>query len=315
MDFNKNLCPYKMKSVSCIITTRNRLNLLKRAIESVLNQNYECKELIIVDDGSTDGTRQWCEQMVRDGELKYIPIPPGQSKGGNYARNLGINASSGEYIAFLDDDDEWLPEKISKQVEYLQNNPECVVVYGNTIIEEVDCNGNINYKPIITDSEYNGNVSIKILLAIFTTTSLIMTRRNAIIEVGMFDEKLKFWQEYELSIRLAQIGEFHCINEPLIRYRVNESDTNRLTNKYYEWRSAVRYIHKKHECLYKKLTYFELFKSKSVVWKDAANRSRVCGMKMTSIGYRILYKNFKIIEAIKNGVFFDKIINRLRRGN
>ena len=112
--------------VSAIITTHNRLELLIKAINSVLNQTYENIELIIVDDNSTDGTRTYIQKLLLENkDISYIYISPDDSKGGNYARNLGINAASGEYIAFLDDDDEWLVDKIQKQINFLKDKSKC----------------------------------------------------------------------------------------------------------------------------------------------------------------------------------------------
>lgn len=109
--------------VSAIITTHNRIDLLKRAVKSVYEQTYPNIELIVVDDNSTDGTQTWCESQ----NFHYIRIPSGESKGGNYARNLGIKASKGEYVAFLDDDDYWLPEKTEKQMWLMMEKGDCVV--------------------------------------------------------------------------------------------------------------------------------------------------------------------------------------------
>jgi glycosyltransferase involved in cell wall biosynthesis len=98
--------------------------LLQRAIDSVKGQTYQPIELIVVDDWSSDGTKEFCEQQ----DFKYIHIPQSESKGGNYARNLGIKNAQGEYIAFLDDDDSWLPEKIEKQVRLLLDK-QCGLVF------------------------------------------------------------------------------------------------------------------------------------------------------------------------------------------
>lgn len=105
-----------MKLVSAIITTHNRLELLKRAIESVKKQTYSNIECIVVSDGSSDGTDDYCRTIEG---IVFISIPKDESRGGNHARNVGIDASHGEYVAFLDDDDYWLPEKIEKQVYFL----------------------------------------------------------------------------------------------------------------------------------------------------------------------------------------------------
>ena len=109
---SSNYYGMKQRLVSAIITTHNRKDLLKRAIDSVFAQTYPNIELIVVDDASNDGTSEMCD----DNRINYIFIPKLESHGGNYARNLGIKASKGEYCAFLDDDDYWLPTKIEKQV-------------------------------------------------------------------------------------------------------------------------------------------------------------------------------------------------------
>ena len=224
--------------VSAIITTHNRKELLKRAIESVLSQTFKDMECIVVDDASTDGTRELCKSYP----IQYIYIPKEESKGGNYARNLGIKASSGNYCAFLDDDDYWFPEKIEKQVALIEEK-QCELVYCGRKSEYIYPNSTI-YKDILPDSRLCGDMHKLILLHICCTTSTILVLRKALIDVNFFDESLKFWQEYELTIRLAQRQPFYFVNEALCVYRVNINDTNRLTNKYFEWRKAVKYIHK-----------------------------------------------------------------------
>lgn len=302
-----------MEKISCIITTRNRLELLQRAVKSVLEQDYDNKELIIVDDGSNDGTKEWCESLKDENpsKVKYLRIPKEDSKGGNYARNLGIKASSGNFIAFLDDDDEWLQAKLSSQVSMMNANNECVVVYGGAINEIIDKEGKIHYKEVSVNKYYTGDVSKKILTSIFTTTSVLMVRREALFEVGLFDENLKFWQEYELSIRLAQLGTFLATEKPLINYRVNIFDANRLTNKYYAWKEAVKYIRNKHKNLYKQLTLFEKFKAKALVWRDAVMRTQACGMSVKSKYYRGLFFSYKIVFIIKEGSLFRRIKKKL----
>ena len=302
-----------MVKVSCIITTHNRLELLNRAVESVLSQTYKNYELIIVDDASDDSTKEWCIQIEANypNKVKYIRIEKKDSKGGNYARNLGIKNAAGEYLAFLDDDDEWLPSKLDKQVAVMNENEDCVLVYGNRIIENVDSKGGISYKQLPFTKKYSGDVSKDILTDIFTTTSLILTRKSAVEEVGLFDENLKFWQEYELSIRLAQIGEFLYVDEPLIRYRVNIFDNSRLTNKYYEWRKAVKYVRSKHRRLYDSLSSYYKLKSIALIWDDASHRTRTCGLAVKSFVYKNLYKSFRIIAAIHDGLFLKKMKTRL----
>ena len=92
--------------VSAIVTTHNRRKLVKKAIDSVLSQTYKQIECIVVDDAGTDDTSVFLKEYIEKGLIQYIYIPREKSKGGNHARNQGIKASKGEYIAFLDDDDE-----------------------------------------------------------------------------------------------------------------------------------------------------------------------------------------------------------------
>lgn len=138
--------------VSVVIPTHNRADLLPRAINSVLKQTYTNIEVIIVSDGSTDNTRDVVDSFIKnDDRVKFIEYTP--SKGGNVARNKGIEASTGEYIAFLDDDDEWLLEKLKKQVEIIESDKEIGLVYtGSRIIyvnEKVEYNSGLKYLVIL----------------------------------------------------------------------------------------------------------------------------------------------------------------------
>lgn len=273
-DFNNLL-------VSAIITTHNRYNLLKRAVKSVFDQTYENIELIVVDDGSDDETKEWCLTQ----NLKYIYIPKNESKGGNYARNLGIKHSKGEYVAFLDDDDYWLPEKISKQIELLIKC-DCELVHGGRRLEIINSDGSISFKNILPYVGHGGDMSKRILQTICCTTSTICVKRKALIDVGLFDENLKFWQEYELTIRLAQRKPFFYVNEPVTVYRVDYSDSNRLTNKYNSWKEAVNYIRTKHIDLYNRQNKIEKFQTKILILNDAKKRAK--SSKLYYTYYRLL---------------------------
>lgn len=280
--------------VSAIITTRNRLSLLKRAIESVGAQTYENIELIVVDDGSTDGTKEYCNQL----KLHYIFIPQNESRGGNYARNLGIKAAKGKYVAFLDDDDYWLPEKTAKQLELIQKY-DCEMVHCGRTLEIINADGKTAFRDMLPNPNHWGDMSKKILQSICTTTTTIFAIKDAIIETGLFDENLKFWQEYELTIRLAQRKPFYFVNEPLAVYRVNENDSNRLTNKYFKWRQAVEYIHTKHRNLYAQLSLGEKWNAKRLVWNDAYNRTASARLPIRHFMYMCLLATTSPMRTIR----------------
>ena len=272
-----------MKLVSAIITTHNRPKLLERAIMSVLNQTYTEIECIVVDDASSDDTKTICNSYP----IRYIRIPQDKSRGGNHARNIGIKASNGVYCAFLDDDDYWLPEKVKKQVDSIESN-ECEMVTCFRDYEYILQDG--SKKIVHTDGfpTINGDMSKKILYQIYTTTSLMFVKKQALLEVGLFDENLKFWQEYELTIRLAQRAPFYCIDESLAVYRIDVSDKNRLTNKYEEWKEAVRYVRDKHRVLYQKLNILERHYVTMQYLIEASGRSLAVGKNWESRLYKLL---------------------------
>lgn len=282
--------------VTAIITTHNRLNLLKRAIDSVFAQTYNNIELIVVDDASTDGTSKYCVQQP----LQYIFISKEESKGGNYARNLGIRAAKGKYVAFLDDDDYWLPTKIEKQVALIESK-DCELVHCGRKLEIVK-GDKVIYRDLLPNPLDYGDMHKKILLTICTTTTNILAKRDALFEVGLFDENLRFWQEYELTIRLAQRKPFYFVNEVLSVYRINTSDKHRLTNKYEEWKDAVKYIHKKHAELYAKLNSIEKFRVYLMTMEDAIQRSKAAGLKKKSffiyVRWSVLSFPLRVIDRI-----------------
>lgn len=287
-----------MKLVTAIITTHNRLELLKRAIKSVYAQTYKEMELIVVDDASTDGTQAYCESLP----LRYLHIPKAESRGGNHARNLGVKMARGEYVAFLDDDDYWLPKKIEKQVALMESK-DCELVYCGRRLELVGMDGEVTYRDKLPNPLHYGDMRRKILWVICTTTTNILAKRQALLDVGLFDENLRFWQEYELTIRMAQRKPFYFVNEPLSVYRVDTRDKHRLTNKYEEWKEAVRYIHRKHAALYAKLNMIERIRVRLLVMGDAVGRCKSSGLKRKAtqlyIAWLILSLPFRVIDKVK----------------
>ena len=138
------------KLVSVVITTRNRCELLKRAIESVLNQTYRNIELIIIDDNSSDNT----QELVRSSTGKIIYVRHNKCMGGAASRMTGSQRANGEYIAFLDDDDQWEPEKIEKQINVAKGAiPDCAVITCGAKIFLNECS-----EPTFNMPRINGNI-------------------------------------------------------------------------------------------------------------------------------------------------------------
>ena len=289
------------EKVSVVITTKNRLSLLKRAVESVYGQTYNNLELIVVDDASEDGTLQWAEKQ----NFKYIYIEKEDSHGGNYARNLGIKNTTGEYVAFLDDDDYWESDKLKKQVDLLIEK-KCGMVYCGRRVEYIDSHGTNLDTVWLPNINNQGDVHRRILYEIMCSTSTILVKRSLLFEIGLFDENLRFWQEYELDIRLAQITEFYFVNEPLCIYRLDKTDKNRLSNKYHEWEKAVNYIYSKHSKLYSRQSIIERYLKKILYLGDAVNRTVSDDLRIIHaaiyIRWWIMIFPYRIIHKIQKSV-------------
>ena len=240
--------------VSVVIPTHNRVDLLPRAIESVLNQTYKDIELIVVSDGSTDGTDELMGNYANDSRIKYINYKP--AKGGNFARNTVFDAAKGEYVAFLDDDDEWLPTKIEKQVALMESDKEVGLVY--TGINCIYVNEGISYP---FNPQLRGNLSKEILFRNYVgSTSSVMLRRNY-CEDCRFDENLPALQDYDLWIKVLQGCKADVVSEPMVNYYNyrNQTQVSSSTAKYVQ---ATEYINKKYADLFAKLSTNECKRKK-----------------------------------------------------
>src|SRR5262249_23269523 len=205
-----------MPKVSVIIPTHNRAHFLRGAIFSVLNQTFQDFEIVVVDDASTDNTAK-VVAAFNDDRIRFIQHDT--NKGGSAARNTGILASKCDYIAFLDDDDEWLPDKLRKQMEILVASlPEVGGVYTGCL--DVDkVSGKVIRQRIPTK---RGNLSRELLIEnCVGGTSAMLLRKVCLQKVGLFDETLPRSQDYDLWIRISREFLFECAQEPLFKYNVH----------------------------------------------------------------------------------------------
>ena len=235
--------------VSVVIPTHNRVDLLPRAIESALNQTYKDIEIIVVSDGSTDGTNELMQKYDYNNLVRYINYTP--AKGGNYARNTGFDAAKGEYVAFLDDDDEWLPTKIERQVALMEADNEVGLVY--TGIKCIYVNEGISYPFIPT---LKGDLSKEILFqnCVGSTSSVML--RQSLCRACRFDENLQALQDFDLWIKVLQGCKADVVSEPMVNYYNyrNQTQVSSSTAKYIQ---ATDYINKKYADLFKKLSLQE----------------------------------------------------------
>jgi len=202
--------------VSVIIPTYNRAEYVFEAIQSVLDQTYSNREIIVIDDGSTDETQERLSGL--QGQVK---IRCTKNRGPAAARNHGIRFASGEYVAFLDSDDVWLPEKLGLQIPLLEARREVGLVYSdayriyeNTGVTEKDTEFT-RLKP------HSGRIFQPLFQENFIHTSTAVVRRRCLDDVGLFDESGRFsvGEDYDLWLRIATRYEIDYINKPLIKYR------------------------------------------------------------------------------------------------
>src|SRR4030042_6035179 len=215
--------------VSAIILTYNRAQILVEAVDSVLNQTFRDFELIIVDNYSSDDT----ESVVKSCQDKRIRYFKNQNEGLlGINRNFGIEKAHGEYIAFLDDDDLWLPEILEKQVKLLDSNKELGLVYSDCYI--MDDSGALRGKTFFATRKPVKGTAFKELLQ--TNTIPILTaviRKETLDKVGGFSHEYIIAQDYDLWLRIVQHYPIDFIDEPLAKYRVHrraESSIKHLLN-------------------------------------------------------------------------------------
>ena len=193
--------------ISVIIPTFNRIGLLQRAIDSVLSQSLKPYEIIVVDDGSTDGTGDIIKQ-----KYKSIKIIQQKNSGVSAARNNGIKHAKGDWIAFLDSDDEWNKDKIGQQVNRLTDNPKYSFCHTN----EIWIRNGIRVNQKKKHKKYGGFIFEKCLDICRISPSSVLFNKNILNHVGLFNDKLPVCEDYDLWLRITADFEILFIDEPLI---------------------------------------------------------------------------------------------------
>ena len=200
--------------VSVIITTYNRREFVREAIESVQRQDFSDYEIIVVDDGSTDGTEEFLK------EFNTIHYFYQKNQGVSRARNQGLKLARGDYICFLDSDDLWLPRKLSIQTKVMRKNPEINVTY----TDEIWIRRGKRVNPKKKHQKYSGWIFKHCLPLCIISPSSVMLRREIFEEVGYFDENLPVCEDYDLWLRLAARHPIFFIDEKLIVKRGGHND-------------------------------------------------------------------------------------------
>ena len=215
-----------MPAVSVVIPTYNRLPLLLEAVGSVRAQTFDDWELIVADDGSTDGTAEYLAALVRE-EPRLVVLPLPHTGNLPRIRNAAIRRARGEWIAFLDSDDAWRADKLQRHLDAHRATPSARWSHSGRSI--MDAAGNP-----LPDAAFDpwtphaGWIVPRLLTheALIAFPSVVV-QRSLLREVGGMDETLVFSTDYDLELRLAARAECVCIDEPLVRVRVHAGSTTR----------------------------------------------------------------------------------------
>lgn len=219
------------------------------AVDSILRQSFRDFELLVVDDGSTDGTMEALADLS-DPRLKLLANP--RNMGASAARNTGIRAARGAWVAFHDSDDEWLPQKLEKQMMRLAaSGPETVACYcGMAVVGgagwisgdlacKPDERRHVYYLPWPTRLLVEGDIRPALLRANLVSTQMLVARRDALLQIGGFDETLPALVDWDCVIRLADLGPFAFVDEPLVLQFFSENSITRSRRKRAEARARI----------------------------------------------------------------------------
>jgi glycosyltransferase involved in cell wall biosynthesis len=201
--------------VSVIVPTHNRSSFVLEAVDSVFKQTFKDFELIVVDDGSTDGT----EKALTQYQGRFIYHLQG-NQGVSAARNRGIQTARGKWIAFLDDDDLWLPEKLETQTHFFSQNPKAMICQ----TEEIWIRNDRRVNPRKRHQKFSGDIFAPSLLLCLVSPSAVMIKRELFEQVGCFDETLPACEDYDLWLRISTQFPIFLIDRPLVIKRGGHPD-------------------------------------------------------------------------------------------
>lgn len=235
--------PLGGKEISVIIPTYNRENSIHRAISSVLQQTFQDFELIIVDDGSQDGTLDLIK-TITDPRIKVVRHS--KNSGTAEARNTGVKSSLGRYVAFLDSDDEWLPEKISRQMEVLRNREEEIIanVSGYYLYDEFDIR-----RKQIPSRPNSWHKHLLMGCGLGEGTTLVVSRK-AFEKIGYFDPSLPRYGDWDWLLRFTKLYPLTITLEPLaVVYRASQPQAKVVER-------AARQFLEKHDRDFRQFGYY-----------------------------------------------------------
>jgi glycosyltransferase involved in cell wall biosynthesis len=219
-------------TVAVVIPSFNRMPVLPRAIDSVLAQSRPADEVILVDDGSTDETETL---QHRYPEITYIKQ---ENQGVSSARNTGIQEANSHWVAFLDSDDEWLPEKLEAQLQCAEEQPECPLVHS----DEIWIRNGVRVNQMDKHAKAGGEIFERCLPLCAISPSAAMVQRDLLLDLGGFNEDLPACEDYDLWLRICAQHEVLFVDQPLLKKYGGHDD--QLSRQYWGMdRFRVKALH------------------------------------------------------------------------
>lgn len=213
-------------TVSVITASYNMAQFLGPAIESVLAQTYSNLEHIVIDDGSTDDTESVVRKLAeKDDRIRYFYQP---NAGQTVAKNHGLKEAQGDYIAFVDADNMWVPDKLERQMKFFESCPSNVGVHYSDV-QLINGKGELVHTPY--EKKHSGKITRPLLMNNFVKFNTVLIPRRVLDDVGFFDEELSMGIDYELWLRISVDYDFHHTPENLVLYRIWEGQMSHRTLK------------------------------------------------------------------------------------
>lgn len=289
-------------SVSVVIPAKNRASTLSECIDSVLTQSFQVNEVIVIDDHSSDDTKNLVCSYV-DPRVKYFALPL-DSFGAQSARNYGIQIASSDWIAFQDSDDVWVKDKLKQQLTLLEpsNFDEMLVVHGDCIRQNVDSGIEVLIEPPLMD----GDCYKDLLIRPSPFFPAILASKRALNLIGGLDKNCPAYQEWDTSIRLSRICKFIHIRAPLFLWKVHKIDSiSKNQTKDIQGFNYVIESHKNEIVLLHGIRVWQKLKLKNSVralkfglWNDA--KTTLAGLDRMPLA--ILIKFFALIRIYPKGL-------------
>ena len=289
-------CP----KVSVIIPVYNRENLIQRSINSVLNQTYNNIEVIVIDDASTDNTWEKIKELDDD-RIKYYKND--LNKGPSNSRNRGIALSTGELIAFQDSDDEWLPQKLDKQVGKILKSPnEVAAVYCRMTFYDYKSGRkkNENFEVYDFKKYYRNGPSVQTPAMV-----TVLIKKTVLDELGYFDERIKIGEDTELAMRISKKYSYTFVDEPLVLVTKNHEQ---LTNNTEEFIHGREIIYEKHNDFLSRVMLFNICREVSTYYilKKEIGKARYYIVK--SFKHKFDFKTLILLAGIITVPFIIKYV-------